>query len=113
MIGSYLSGTQYLVILYRILGAKIAPDVILHNITCFTDPHLTTIGNHVRLHMGAHIQCHTFEQRLFKLVPVTINDSSVIMSNALILSGAQLQGQNRLLPWTLVMKDDQVSAKTN
>ncbi|CAF3892256.1 unnamed protein product [Adineta steineri] len=105
MIGSYLSGTQYLVILYRILGAKIASDVILRNITCFTDPHLTTIVNHV--------QCHTFEQRLFKLVPVTINDSSVITSNALILSGAQLQRQNRLLPWTFVMKDDQVSAKTN
>ncbi|CAF1168864.1 unnamed protein product [Adineta steineri] len=113
LVGSYLSGTQYLVFLYRILGAEIGFDVILPNITCVTDPHLTTIGNHVRLHMGAHVQCHTFEQRLLKFVPVTVNDSSVIMSNSLVLSGAQLHGHNRLLPWTFVMKDDQVPAKTN
>ncbi|CAF1341080.1 unnamed protein product, partial [Rotaria sordida] len=44
-----------------------------------TDPHLVTVGDHVRLNIGAYVQCHTFEQRLLKLAPVTINHSSVLM----------------------------------
>lgn len=35
------------------------------------------------------------------------------MSNSLVLSGSVLQGQNRILPWTLVMKNDQFSSGTN
>ena len=54
--GSYLSGTQFLVFLYRIFGAQVGSDVILPDINCVTDPHLSTIGDHVRLHRGAHIQ---------------------------------------------------------
>jgi non-ribosomal peptide synthetase-like protein len=55
-VGPYLSGTQYLVFLFRALGARIGCDVILPDINCVTDPHLTTIGDHVRLNIGAHIQ---------------------------------------------------------
>ncbi len=57
-------------------------------------------------------KCHTFEQRLLKLVPATVNHSSVLMSSTLVLSGSTLQGQNRLLPLTLVMKDDQLLPNT-
>jgi hypothetical protein len=35
------------------------------------------------------------------------------MSNALVLSGSRLEGQNRILPLTLVMKDDQLPPGTN
>jgi hypothetical protein len=35
------------------------------------------------------------------------------MSNALVLSGSILQGHNRILPWTLVMKGDQLPHNTN
>jgi hypothetical protein len=55
-IGSYLSGTQFLVFLFCILGAQIGFDVILPDIRCLTDPHLVTIGNHVRLNIGGCIQ---------------------------------------------------------
>ena len=55
-VGSYLSGTQFLVFLFRILGARIGSDVIIGDITCLTDPQLVSIGNHIRLHRHAHIQ---------------------------------------------------------
>jgi hypothetical protein len=58
--GSYMSGTQYLVLLFRALGAQIGCDVILSDINCITDPHLTTIGDHVRLNIGAHVQVRYF-----------------------------------------------------
>ncbi len=60
-----------------------------------------------------YFQCHTFEQRLFKLAPVTVNQSSVLMSNTLVLPGALLEGKNRILPLTLVMKNDQLQFNTN
>ena len=50
---------------------------------------------------------------MFKLVPVTVNHSTVLMSSTLVLSGSTLQGQNRLLPLALVMKDDQLPPNTN
>ncbi|CAF3778139.1 unnamed protein product [Rotaria sp. Silwood1] len=112
-IGPFLSGTQYLNFLYRALGTSIGYDVILHDISSLVDPHLVTIGDHVRLNIGAYVQCHTFEQRLLKLAPVTINHSSLLMSRSVVLSGSILQGQNRILPCTLVMKDDQLPYNTN
>ena len=55
-VGPFLSQTQYLVILLRALGARIGRDVTLPNIGCLTDPHLVTVGDHVRLHAGASLQ---------------------------------------------------------
>jgi hypothetical protein len=55
-IGPYLTGTQYSVFLFRALGARIGQDVILPGIDCFSEPHLVTIGDHVRLNMKAWIQ---------------------------------------------------------
>ena len=55
-VGPYLSGTQFLIFLFRVMGARIGYDVILPHIGCLTDPHLVTIGDHVRLNMGAYIQ---------------------------------------------------------
>jgi acetyltransferase-like isoleucine patch superfamily enzyme len=55
-VGPYLSGTQFLVFLFRVLGAQIGSDVILSDINCLTDSHLVTIGNHVRLNTYAYIQ---------------------------------------------------------
>ncbi|CAF1133540.1 unnamed protein product [Adineta ricciae] len=111
-VGPFLSQTQYLVFLLRALGAHIGRDVILPNLGCLTDPHLVTIGDHVRLHSGASLQSHTFEQRLFKLAPVTVNQSSVLMSYSNVLAGSTLHGRNRLLPFTLVMKNDQLALNT-
>jgi hypothetical protein len=55
-IAPFLSRSQYIVFLFRALGARIGHDVILPDIDCFTEPHLTTIGDHVRLAWDAHIQ---------------------------------------------------------
>ncbi|CAF0940774.1 unnamed protein product [Adineta ricciae] len=89
LIAPFLSGTQYLVYVFRGLGARIGRDVILPDIKCLIDPYLTTIGNHVRLQTGAYIECHTSEHRRSKRAPVTVNHSSVLMSNTLILPGTE------------------------
>lgn len=35
------------------------------------------------------------------------------MSNAFVLSGSTIEGRNRILPWTVVMKDDEIPSGTN
>jgi hypothetical protein len=125
-LGSYLSGTQFLVFLFRALDAQIGSDVIISDISCLIDPHLVSISDHVRLHRNAYIQvkhifivflliisfffcphCHTFERRLLKLAPVAVNQSSVLMINTLVLPGYTC-----ILPLTLVMKNDQLPSNT-
>ena len=63
-IGSYLSGTQFLVILLRLLGARIGADVIIGDIDCLTDPHLASIGDHVRLYRHARVQVRQSSSRI-------------------------------------------------
>ena len=55
-IGWYLSGTQYLVFLYRFLGAQIGSDVIIGRSNCLGDPEFVSIGDHVRLDAYSYIQ---------------------------------------------------------
>ncbi|CAF4565110.1 unnamed protein product [Rotaria socialis] len=112
-IAPFICRTQFLVFLYRALGARIGHDVILSDRQCLTDPQLVTIGDHVRFNTGACIQCHTFEQRVFKVAPVTIHHSSVLMSASLVFPGSTLDGRNRLFPLTLVLKSDRLPYNTH
>jgi hypothetical protein len=56
LIGSFLGGTQWLVVVFRQFGAQIDDDVIIEDMNCLEDPHLTTINSHVRLSSTAQIQ---------------------------------------------------------
>ncbi|CAM4808231.1 unnamed protein product [Rotaria magnacalcarata] len=92
---------------------RIGHDAILSDKQCLTDPQFVTIGDHVRFNMGVCIQCHTFEQRVFKVAPVIIHHSSVLMSASLVFPGSTLDGRNRLLPLTLVLKNDRLLYNTH
>ncbi|CAF5161835.1 unnamed protein product, partial [Rotaria magnacalcarata] len=92
---------------------RIGHDAILSDKQCLTDPQFVTIGDHVRFNMGACIQCHTFEQRFFKVAPAITHHSSVLMSASLVFPGSTLDGRNRLLALTLVLKNDRLPYNTH
>jgi len=52
----FIGNTQWLVRLFRILGADIGNGVVLPEFSCLTDYRLITIGDHVRLNAHANIQ---------------------------------------------------------
>ncbi|CAF1281001.1 unnamed protein product [Adineta ricciae] len=106
LICPFLSNTQWLVRLFRALGSNIGDNVILPDFSCLTDYHMVTIGNNVRLNQHANIQCHSFEQRILKLAPVVIGDSCILMSGSFVMAGCKIMNNNRLHPFTLVMKND-------
>ncbi|CAF1199291.1 unnamed protein product [Adineta steineri] len=109
----FLSNTQWLIQLFRAFGAHIGKGVVLPDFSCLTFYHLITIGDNVRLNMHANIQCHSFEQRILKLAPVTIGNSCVLMSGSYVMAGCKLMGNNKLYPFTLIMKNDQLSPNTH
>ncbi|CAF3873126.1 unnamed protein product [Adineta steineri] len=111
-IGSFLGNTQWLIRLFRAYGANIGNNVILPDICSIFDYNLVTIGDHVRLNINAIIVCHTFEQRILKLVPVTVGNSCILMSGSIVMPGCKLMGNNRLYPFTLVMKNDLLQSDT-
>ncbi|CAM4846822.1 unnamed protein product [Rotaria magnacalcarata] len=90
-----------------------AGDICFDKIILGSD---TTLGNGCTLLPGTLLapdtMCRTFEQRLYKVAPVVVNHSSVLMSRSNILPGSILHGRNRLLPLTLVMKNDQLTFNT-
>ncbi|CAF3797091.1 unnamed protein product, partial [Adineta steineri] len=113
LICSFLGNTQWLIRLFRAYGAHIGENVIMSDISNITDYHLMTIGDNVRLHVGTQIQGHSFEQRIFKLAPVSIGNSCVLMSYSIVMPGCKLMGNNRLYPLTLIMKNDQLPPDTH
>jgi acetyltransferase-like isoleucine patch superfamily enzyme len=55
-IDPFIGNTQWLIRLFRALGARIGNGVILSDFSCLTDYDLITIGDHVRLNTHANIQ---------------------------------------------------------
>ncbi|CAF1073140.1 unnamed protein product [Adineta steineri] len=109
----FLGNTQWLIRLFRAYGAHIGENTIIPDISSITDYHLMAIGDNVRLNVGTQIQCHSFEQRIFKLDPVSIGNSCVLMSGSIVMAGCKLMGNNRLCPLTLIMKNDQLPPDTH
>ncbi|CAF2830177.1 unnamed protein product [Rotaria sp. Silwood2] len=104
-------------------GTLLASDTMVGNLTRVTRKTDSSYGSTVLLGIpGRHMPfvmpeetkkpCRTFEQRLYKVAPVVVNHSSVLMSRSNVLSGSILHGRNRLLPFTLVMKNDQLNFNT-
>ncbi|CAF1420288.1 unnamed protein product [Adineta steineri] len=109
---SFLGNTQWLIRFFRAYGANIGNNVIIPEVSSLFDYNLLTIGDHVRLNINAHIVCHTFEQRILKRVPVTVGKSCILMSGSVVMSGCKLMGNNRLYPFTLIMKNDLLQPNT-
>ncbi|CAF1398961.1 unnamed protein product [Adineta steineri] len=112
LICPFLGNTQWLIRLFGAYGAHIGENCIVPDI-CTSDYHLLTIGDDVRLNVHAYIQGHSFEQRIFKLAPVSIGNSCILMSGTNVMAGCKLMGNSRLYPLTLIMKNDQLPPDTH
>ena len=111
--GCLLGGTQWLVIILRCFGVNIGDNVIIEDMKCIDDMHLTTIGSYSRLSSTCRIQCHTFEQRSMKYRSVILGPHCILQPMSLILPGVRMIGHNRLMPCSVVLPHDQLSEHTD
>ncbi|EME46283.1 acyl CoA synthetase-like protein [Dothistroma septosporum NZE10] len=110
-----LTGTHWLVLYFRALGANIGKDCSLFSgglpSLMFTEPDLVTLGDRVAVD-DASVVGHINTRGKFDLNPLSIGSRSVLRSGSRLLSGARMEDDSCLLEHTLVMAGDVVDAGT-
>ncbi|KAF9766005.1 hypothetical protein IL306_001626 [Fusarium sp. DS 682] len=106
-----LTGTHWMVIYFKLMGAKIGKDCALFvNGTpslMFTEPDLITLGDRVVID-DASVVAHINTRGKFDLNKVEIGDRCVLRTGSRLLSGAQMKNDSCLLEHTLIMGGDVV-----
>lgn len=105
---SLLTGTHWLVIYYRWLGAKIGKDCALfangYPGLLLTEADLIEIGDNVAID-DVGIISHVEMRGSTRLDKITIGDRCVLRSGSHILAGARMENDSCLLEHTLIMPD--------
>ncbi|CAK4031821.1 related to coenzyme a synthetase [Lecanosticta acicola] len=108
-----LTGSHWIVMYFRALGAKIGKDCNLFASglpsLMFTEPDLLTLGDRVTVD-DASLVGHINTRGKFDLNPLFVGDRSVLRSGSRLLSGARMEEDACLLEHTLVMSGDVVDA---
>ena len=108
-----LTGTHWLVLYFRALGATIGKDCALFAgglpSLMLTEPDLLTLGDRVAVD-DASLVGHINTRGKFDLNPLYVGDRSVLRSGSRLLSGARMEADTCLLEHTLVMGGDVVDA---
>jgi len=102
---SYLRGTPWLPVAFRLLGCRIGQGVYLDT-TDITEFDCVSIGEHSELNALACPQTHLFEDRVMKIDEVRIGARVNIGPRSTVLYGAVVGDDARLGPLTLVMKGE-------
>jgi non-ribosomal peptide synthetase-like protein len=97
----FVSGTPFLTLWYRALGAHIGRRVCIIN-GSIMEADLTYIGDHVTLE--GFLQTHLFEDRVMKLGKVTIRDNCTIGNEACVLYDSEMGTNSTLGDLSLIMK---------
>ncbi|KAF2148267.1 hypothetical protein K461DRAFT_233152 [Myriangium duriaei CBS 260.36] len=110
-----LTGTHYLTLYFRSLGAKIGKDCALFaggKASClFTEPDLLTLGDRVAVD-DASLVGHINSRGVFDLNELHVGEGSVLRSGSRLLSGAKMGKGAVLMEHTLVMAGDEVEDHT-
>jgi len=109
-----LTGTHWIVLYFRALGATIGDSCALFASglpsLMFTEPDLLTLGDRVAVD-DASLVAHINTRGKFDLNPLYVGDRSVLRSGSRLLSGARMEADTCLLEHTLVMAGDVVDAE--
>jgi hypothetical protein len=110
-----LTGTHWIVMYFRMLGADIGDDCALFangrpSLT-FTEPDLVKLGNRVVVD-DASVVAHINTRGKFDLNRLEIGDRCVMRSGSRLLSGAAMKDDSCLLEHTLIMGGDVVEERS-
>jgi hypothetical protein len=106
-------GSPFLVMYYRILGAKIGRNVCLYPNGAdpmMTEPEMVTIEDNVCID-SAMLIAHLNTKGKFTLGPLKIEKNSVMRTWARLQQGGTMARRSMLLEHTLILPGDQVPAK--
>lgn len=106
-----ISGTAYLPVFYRAMGATVGKDCALaadgNSDILWTEPDLVTFEDRMAAD-DASVVCHLNTRGEFELHPLRVDDRSVLRSGARLLVGASVGHDACLLEHGLVLAGDHV-----
>lgn len=104
---SFLVGTPYLAMVFRLLGVKIGRRCTLlsHDIT---EHDMVTLGDEAVVNMHSGPQTHLFEDRVMKVGSVTLGERAVMKPYAICLPNSSVGREAQLGSLSLVMKSETV-----
>lgn len=109
-----LTGTNWIVLYFRALGAEIGKDCALFAngspSLIFTEPDLIKLGDRVAID-DASVVAHVNTRGKFDLNKLNIGDRCVMRSGSRLLSGATMKDDSCLLEHTLIMGGDVVEER--
>ncbi|EHK46238.1 hypothetical protein TRIATDRAFT_80644 [Trichoderma atroviride IMI 206040] len=109
-----LTGTHWIVMYFRALGAEIGKDCALfangNPSLTFTEPDLIKLGDRVAID-DASVVAHINTRGKFDLNRLNIGDRCVMRSGSRLLSGATMKDDSCLLEHTLIMGGDVVEER--
>ncbi|RKF79033.1 hypothetical protein GcC1_050006 [Golovinomyces cichoracearum] len=104
-----LTGTYYIVLYYRLLGAQIGSNTALFAsgppAAYITEPDLIQVGSRVAID-DASLVAHINSRGKFDLRTIKVDDGTVLRSGSRLLSGASTGKNSKLLEHTLIMAGD-------
>ncbi|KKA26603.1 hypothetical protein TD95_003413 [Thielaviopsis punctulata] len=110
-----LSGTYYITLYYRAMGATIGKDCALFAggtpTLYFTEPDLLTLGDRVTVD-DASLVGHINSRGKFDLNRLSVGDRSVLRAGSRLLSGANMEKDTCLLEHTLIMGGEVIEEGT-
>jgi non-ribosomal peptide synthetase-like protein len=105
----FLDGTLLLVGYLRAMGCRIGRRALLGSgFSHVVDPDMLRFGDDVTV--DALFQAHTFEDRVLKVDHVDLRDGCTVGPNTVILYGADIGRGAQVLPHSVVMKREVLTA---
>ncbi len=108
---NYLRGTPMLPFFLRLLGVRIGKDVYMDSAD-ITEFDCVEIGDRAEFNSFSGPQTHLFEDRIMKIGQVKVGNDVVVNARSIILYNANVSHHAVLGPLTLVMKGENIPAKS-
>ena len=107
-----MMGTLLIAPCLRMMGCKIGKWCFIDT-TLFSEFDLVDVGDKASLNLGATIQTHLFEDRIFKADRLRIGDGCSVGNMAVVLYGTEMQAGSALGPLSVLMKGETLPAGTH
>lgn len=108
---NYILGTPFVAILFRCLGAKIGKHFFTDS-NDFTEFDLISIGDNVCINSEVIIQTHLYEDRIFKMSTIEIQEGCNVGCASIVLYDTLMEKNSTLGTFSLLMKGEKLPANT-
>lgn len=106
-----MMGTPFIAPCLRMMGCRVGKGCFIET-TLFSEFDLVVIGDRASLNLGATIQTHLFEDRVFKADYLKLGDECTVGNMSLVLYSTTMHQRSFLAPLSVLMKGEELPADT-